>query len=99
MLDYITADYIRIMKRVPRIIGLVLYFIAMIIFMMVRFNSTTSNWTSVSFVSATNSFIIFFSLFCGLFEFLSAISDDLKAKTMQVAIGLGISRSKLLLRR
>ena len=96
MLDYIIADYLRIIKRIPRIIGIALFYIALIIYMLVKSSSKTATWNSVSFVSAITTFTALFSLFLGVFEFLAIFSDDFKAKTMQVAIGLGIHRSKII---
>ncbi len=95
MMHYWQADCIRILRRVPRIIAtaaiLVIYAIAVI------YISTKTSWNSVTFLAAAASGISMAMIALGLVEFGAVFSDDLKAKSIQAAIGMGISRKKVVL--
>ena len=95
MHNYVMADFRRIGKRLPRIIlVLVLYSILLI---MTYVSSTQGTLDSVNFVIQAESYIGAMPLLIGIIELIAIFSDDFKAKTMQVAIGMGIPRYKVVL--
>lgn len=92
MKNYILADYRRILTRVPRLLFLAVYEIAIII-------SVISAWkdapvfTSLDFFNATSLwFTGMGSLMLGVGALINVFGDDFKCKTMQVAIGIGVTR-------
>ena len=94
MLNFIYADLRRIFFRVPRLIGTVLMYAALVLTLNI---STLSGVTPVGFVSAVSMFVGISAIVWGLFILIAVFADDFKAKTMQVAIGLGIPRSKIVI--
>lgn len=90
MLNYISADLKRIFKKPSFLIVfggfLLLLFLQTYIHM-------GSGYTAGAYVEDCMQLAGFFSLIVGIAIFLSIYSDDLKAKSMQVAIGRGMSRN------
>lgn len=95
MIHYITADLRRIIKRLPHIIALAFVLAILIILIAVIRNGDA--WTSVTFTLTVEKYIAFLPLLLGLIELLAVFADDFKAKTMQVAIGIGIPRRQVVL--
>ncbi|WP_455500285.1 hypothetical protein [Gemmiger sp.] len=95
MLNYIHADLHRILRRVPRIVILLL---VIVIANIATINTVTSGQeNSIGFMSHIPSLISVTGAFFGVVEIMSVFADDFRAKTMQVAIGLGISRRHVVL--
>lgn len=95
MMRYMAADFLRIIKRIPRIIALVLVFgITGYIFYFFNKDGKTSVYELVDILVKIVPYI---SAVFGLAELISVYSDDFKAKTMQVAIGSGIGRPQVIL--
>lgn len=95
MNNYIRADLRRIVRRIPRIIILTIYFAVFAIFYIV--DARKSSWNSVQFISLVQGFCSFLPPILGLIELICVYSDDFRAKTMQVAIGIGIPRRKVVM--
>lgn len=95
MMNYVRADVRRIVMRIPRIVILaVCYAVSVFIY----FNSARQDgWNSVEFLSFVQGLCMFIPLVFGVIELISVYSDDFRAKTMQVAIGIGIPRRKVVL--
>ena len=94
MIGYLCADLKRIAVRIPRwIVLLVLYgiLVAILVF------SHNEETTSVVFITMVEQYIRVLTVFLGLVELISIYSDDFKARTMQVAIGIGVSRRAVIL--
>lgn len=54
-------------------------------------------FTADMYVAKITSFLSFFPLVVGLFIFMAVYADDFKCKSMQVAIGYGIPRERIVL--
>ena len=98
MLNYILADYKRVLTRVPHVILVVLYqavFIGFILFKYWRFAGT---YTSVTLVDhGTHFYATWLLIIICLADFVQSFSFDFRAKTIQVALGIGISRRDVIL--
>ncbi len=95
MKNYILADINRLLRRVPRIILLVLTYIAAMIFFI--YSSRNTTWNSVAFISTFSTCFTIIGIAICLIEFLFVYASDFKAKVMQMAIGRGLSRPKVVL--
>lgn len=95
MLNYIHADLHRIARRVPRIV-LLLLIIVISAFVMIN-GAVGDNLNSIGFMANMAGLFTVTGVLFGLVEIMSVFSDDFRAKTMQVAIGLGISRPQVVL--
>ncbi|MEE0435305.1 MAG: hypothetical protein UDB11_07860 [Peptococcaceae bacterium] len=94
MWHYISADLRRVARK-PSFCGVVGAFallFAVLIF--IYFNPT---FTMDVYVAKVVQFLGFFPFFIGGVVFLAVYVDDFKCKSMQVAIGYGMSRSRLVL--
>ena len=90
---YIKADLLRIAKRIPRYIILVLGLAAFAAIML-----TAADGKSVyEIVDTVTDAMPYVCVLFGIIEFAFVYTDDLKAKTMQIAIGHGISRSQVVM--
>lgn len=95
MKGYWKADCRRILKRIPRLVILTaLNLIYVIVFFT---KSGKASWNSVEFLSFFSSSVSLMALFVGLVELNAVYGDDLKTRTLQVAIGRGISRRRVIL--
>lgn len=92
MSNYILADLKRIMIRVPRLIMMLLVYAVLVIIIAVTYRVS---WNSVNFVLFIQKYISFLPIVLGMIELVAVYADDFKAKTMQVAIGIGLSRSRV----
>lgn len=98
MINYILADYKRVVSRIPRIVFLVIYQVIFILYVMNKITKAAGTYTSVSLIEHSNSFFSFWFLcvVC-LVDFIQSFSFDFRAKTIQVALGIGISRLQVIL--
>lgn len=96
MLNYIRADLSRILRRVPRILLLLLSVAGFAIYFLYQ-SSQYMTWNSVTLLASVSSALIALDLAFGLIEIHSVFSDDFKAKTMQVTIGIGTPRRRVVL--
>lgn len=95
MRNYICADIKRILQRSSHLFSMLLVFIVYIC--AVYFPNRGEQTTAVSLVASACSTLDWLPIFVGLFEMIAVFSEDFKVKTMQVAIGLGVSRNKVVL--
>lgn len=110
MLNYIKADLSRIFKRAPRIVLLLISFavFCLAIFIYVSVTKVLAdpafeelglgivNPTSHVYGAIVQIAGYAMGLF-GLFELIYVFSDDFRAKTAQIAIGVGVGRFKVIL--
>lgn len=94
MKNYILADLKRIIKKKSFVFAILAFAILYILLIFIVVNET---FTGEQYKIDTTLFINFFPLFVGIPIFLSVYNDDFKSKSMQVAIGYGISRPKIIL--
>ena len=95
MLNYIRADLLRITRRVPRIVILLAFYaISRTIVFTCAVNGQKN---SIGLMAAVPGLFSLMGALFGLVELMSVFSDDFRAKTMQVAIGLGVSRPQVVL--
>lgn len=94
MNNYIFADMKRIFHKKAFLAMSGIYAGIFLLMMFVFFNPT---FTADAYVAKTKTFLNFFPLFIGLASFLSIYYDDFKSKAMQIAIGYGIPRYKVVL--
>lgn len=98
MLNYIHADYKRILTRRPHIVLMILFETIFVGYILYTWNKAAGNFTSVSFLTSANTFFGFwFQFVVCLVVFIQTFNFDFRAKTIQVALGLGISRLKVIL--
>ena len=95
MLNYIRADVKRILRRSSHLVPMLLAFI--IFACTLYFPNRNTQVTAVTLVTSACSVLDWLVIFVGLFEMIAVFAEDFKVKTMQVAIGLGISRNKVVL--
>lgn len=93
MRRYIIADLKRILLRGPRTFALVFTYVFGIISMFGVHKS--GNWNSVELVSWLDQYTAILLIMLGVIEIFAVYGDDFKAKSMQAAIGVGISRKKI----
>ena len=93
MKRYMKADFYRIFGRVSRYITLAVLFIGFGFFMYAVSDGSTPYELVETLTKIVNSLIC--PIF-GLVEYGVVYGDDVKAKTMQIAIGTGISRKKVI---
>ena len=92
MRRYMNADLSRIYSRKPRIIILLIFFILCAV------NCIFSASAATSMASLASDCLNTVGLVCtifGVIEIVYVYGDDFKAKTIQVAIGTGIKRQKI----
>ena len=94
MIHYWKADCIRILKRVPRLIVTIL--LLLIYAGVLCYTSTKTGWNSVKFLEFISFEIVVAPPLFGTVELIFVYGDDMKAKTMQQAIGRGLSRGQVL---
>ena len=95
MLNYIHADLHRIFRRVSRCVFIVLFYAVALALEMHQ--AVSRNYNSVNLTAAAPLLFETAAIILGIVEIQSVFADDFHAKTMQVAIGLGISRPKVVL--
>lgn len=95
MRNYVHADLHRIFRRVSRWVIVILFLAIGLGFEF--YQAVTRSYNSVNLISAATSFFDLAGVILGVIEIQSVFADDFHAKTMQIAIGLGISRPKIVL--
>lgn len=93
MTDYIVADIKRILHKNSFLTCVAAFFIIYAGLVFIYFNPA---FTSDMYVAKITSYLSYFPLIVGLFVFMSVYADDFKCKSMQVAIGFGFSRKKII---
>lgn len=94
MRNYVLADIKRICHKKSFLAIVGAYMGLFLIMIFIYFNPS---FTAAAYVAKTTTFLSFFLLFVGLLVFLSVYYDDFKSKSMQIAIGYGMSRYKVVL--
>lgn len=93
MNNYIGADLRRIFRKQSFLWAFGAFAGCFAILVFIYFNP---NFTAEMYVSKMTSFMSFFPLVVGLLTFLSVYADDFKCRSMQVAIGYGMPRGRIL---
>lgn len=98
MMNYILADYKRILTRIPRVIFMIIYEVIFIAVVLKMWERSAGNFTSVSLMDSSFSFFgMWFAYVVCLVDFIHGFSMDFRAKTIQVALGIGVSRMKVVI--
>ncbi len=93
MYNYIWADLLRSLKRVPHIVVVLLLDLAAVgTAVYIR----TTNWNSIFLMMAGEFFLKFIPIIMGIINISIIYGDDFKAKIMQTTIGNGLSREKVI---
>lgn len=95
MRNYIHADLHRIFHNIPRYIILVIFY-ALTIGISLH-TAVSKEYNGVNMASMSHTLFTVLTFVLGTVEFLTIFAADFKAKTMQIAIGLGISRPNVVL--
>lgn len=98
MVNYILADYKRVVSRIPRLIFLVIYEVVFVCFVLSKWSKATGNYNSVALLEHSSYFFttwMFYLLF--VVDFIQSFSYDFSAKTIQVALGIGVTRLQVIL--
>lgn len=93
MIHYLIADFYRIFKRIPRYIVLLILFAGSVAIMM----ATADGRTPYQIVDLLTKYAFVICAVFAIVEYIYVYNDDFKAKSMQIAIGRGISRSGVIL--
>lgn len=94
MSNYIDADIRRVLHK-QSFLGSLVIFAALFAGMVFIYLNPT--FTADMYVAKITSFLSFFPLVVGLFIFMAVYADDFKCKSMQVAIGYGIPRGRIIM--
>lgn len=95
MLNYIHADLHRIFRRTPRLVFVILvYAITLGVEM---YQAVSRSYNSVNLLASAPTAFETVALILGIVEIQNVLADDFRAKTMQITIGLGVSRPKVVL--
>lgn len=95
MLNYIHADLNRIFRRTPRLVFVILvYAITLGVEM---YQAVSRSYNSVNLLASVPTAFETVALILGIVEIQNVLADDFRAKTMQITIGLGVSRPKVVL--
>ena len=96
MIGYLFCDLHRLLRRFPRWLMLLLGLGGLALCAAI-FGQTGlyGEWSSWAYIAAIKAMIKPLSLMIGIIELFFVFGDDLKAKTMQAAIGTGLSRAGL----
>lgn len=95
MFKYIRADLYRIFRQPFRYIWIGLCTVIMVA---IHLSSAMNNdLNSIGFAASVHGFLSFAGVICGVGELTAIFSDDFRAKTMQIAIGSGVSRRHVVL--
>lgn len=94
MLNYLIADLNRMSRKKSLVYTLAAYVGLFFIMVYMIYNPRLD---AGGYASKTDMFLEFYPLVVGIPIFLSIYSDDFKSKAMQIAIGYGIDRNKIIL--
>ena len=98
MVNYILADYKRVLVRIPRLVLLAIFELFFIYSVLSSWSNAAGNYTSIKLIESTTTFFgPSFLAFMATMDFIQSFNYDFNAKTIQVAIGLGISRLKIVI--
>lgn len=98
MVNYILADYKRVVRRLPRIFFLVIFEAVFAFVILNNWSKASGNYNSVSLVEDSELFFsLWFTHILCLITFVQSFSHDFSSKTIQAALGIGISRLKVIL--
>lgn len=95
MFKYIRADLYRIFHQVFRYIWLILCLVIMVA-LQIHF-AMKDNLNALGFAASIHVYVVIASIICGIGELSAVFTDDFRAKTMQIAIGSGVSRRHVVL--
>ena len=95
MKRYIVSDLKRIAKRVPRWILAGLTLIVPVVICLVIMLTAKEPTTGSSYATIAKTALSLCIMLFGLYEIVYVYGDDFKAKSMQIAIGSGISRPRV----
>lgn len=94
MKNYISADLRRILRKQSFLAAAGVFILLFAVLVFIYFNPS---FTADMYVAKVSSFLSYFPLIVGIFVFMSVYSDDFKCRSMQVAIGYGIPRNRIIL--
>ena len=94
MRNYFRADIRRIFSNKSHAFSMILLFA--VFFAALSIPNRTQQVTSVSLVASACGLLDWLFTIIGLFEMIAVFSEDFKVKTMQVAIGMGITRMQVI---
>lgn len=98
MMNYVLSDYKRVITRIPRIIFLLIYEVIFVIFVLTKWRKTAGTYTSVALLNHSSTFFaVWFTYVVCLVDFIHSFSYDFTAKTIQVALGIGITRLQVII--
>ena len=92
MNNYIGADLRRIFRKQSFLWAFGAFAGCFVLLVFIYFNPS---FTAEMYVSKMTSFMSFFPLVVGLPTFLSVYADDFKCRSMQIAIGYGMPRGRI----
>ena len=92
MTNYIGADLRRIFRKQSFLWAFGAFAGCFVLLVFIYFNPS---FTAEMYVSKMTSFMSFFPLVVGLPTFLSVYADDFKCRSMQIAIGYGMPRGRI----
>ena len=95
MKNYILADCRRVLTSRAHIIEIAVFGVWTTVLAFWKAMSATGNWNCLAYQSAISLPMSMMAMFLGMFVLIGVFSEDFKAKTMQVAIGRGISRAQV----
>ena len=93
MTNYIKADVSRILRKNSFLTAVGVFFALYAVMVFIYFNPS---FTTEMYVAKITSYLGYYPLIVGLFVFISVYADDFKCKSMQVAIGYGFSRNRII---
>lgn len=97
MFSYISCDMHRLLHRFSRWLMLLLGLSGLAVFTAIFGQSGLyGQWSSFAYISAVKALIKPLPLIVGVIEILFVFGDDLKAKTIQAAVGTGLRRPELI---
>lgn len=92
---YIRADFYRVLHRIPRWIMLGIFWFIVFDSAFAGYNSEDKVLLAADSLASISSILVYCPMALGFIELIFIYGDDFKAKTMQVAIGTGISRRRI----
>ena len=90
MLRYLNADFWRLLRRLPRWIIWIVYLIICVLYAVSARNTKGFNFVQLGDTITTTLAVL--PILMAMFNLYFVYEDDLQAKTMQIAIGRGISK-------
>ncbi len=94
MTNYISADIRRVLHKPSFFYAVGVFVLLFAVLIFIYFNPA---FTAEIYAAKVTSFFSFFPLLIGTLVFISVYADDFKYRSMQTAIGYGMSRSRIIL--